>query len=175
MSKEAAIYCEYIFPIKDYCTVTKRSEVLFEWGLSIFISAGLYYFAYSDLDKNDLKNISSIIVNCLAILIGFSVTCLTILASASDSNIADLKKSVTERYISDRPITLYRLLIINFIFLLLLELLNLLLNFIFIAIVGLESFSEYISVIYGFITVLTMTIFLLNVRNITNFYFVLTR
>ncbi|WP_305462005.1 hypothetical protein [Photobacterium leiognathi] len=175
MTNEPKIYYEYIFPIKDYFSITKRNELFFEWGLSLFFAVILYFFVYSNIEITELKNAASLIVNCLAILVGFSITCLTILASASEENILDLKKTMTERVLDNREISLYRLLVVNFIFLLILELLSLLCNFIFISISSLDIFKEFAALIYGAITIFTFVIFLLNIRNITNFYFILSR
>ncbi|PLC59164.1 hypothetical protein CZ809_00588 [Photobacterium piscicola] len=175
MISQPKMYCEYVHPIKDYFIISQRNELTFEWGISFFLSFVLYFFVYENIKVSELKDIASLIVNCLAILIGFSITCLTILASASEKNITDLKISMTERVLDNKKISLYRLLVINFIFLLLLELFNLLFNFIFISVSSLDSFKDYAAIFYGFITVFTFSIFLLNIRNITNFYFILSR
>jgi hypothetical protein len=169
------LYFEYIHPINDYFRTIKLNEIIFEWVLPFAITAPIYKYILPDLEGAHIGTVCGYIINFLAILIGFSVTCLTILSSASSESIDKLKKKESHRSLHNKKISLYHLIVINFIFLLVMEFFNLFFN------LGFFLFSSKISNI-GFLPeffsvsiFITCHVIFLNIRNVTNFYFVFSR
>ena len=109
----------------------------------------------------------------LAILIGFSITCITILITSNTGSITEIKEKKTDnRVIGGQIISIYQWFLILFIYVLLIQIFLLLLVF-FTAFVLRVFCNEYFITLLLFMEVfLTLHVLLLLVRNISNFYFV---
>lgn len=169
------LYTEFIHPVRDYFATIRLSEFLFDWVAPLIITILLYVLALDNIQPETVYAINGYSINLLAILVGFSITSLTILTANSSKNIEDLKAHRTGRRIRGQPVTLYRLIVLNFIFLLIMEFLALLYSFGFLFLIQINqlkaSFNEIFIVSIFFIS----HVVFLNIRNITNFYFIVTR
>ena len=168
-------YTEFLLPIKDYFSTLKLNEFIFEWFVPGLLSVLIYLYIIDTLKPETIKQINGYVINCLAILIGFSVTCLTILSTNSSKNVEDLKDVYSERYIDGHKVSLHQLIIINFIFLLVIEFFNLIYNLSFVIFVNTSFATKYMAEFYSFSIFITAHVIFLNVRNVTNFYLVFTR
>ena len=122
------IYLEFLQLVKDYFATLKKNEFLFEWGIPIIVSVIFYFFSKTNLQE--FSETLLIIINVLAILIGFSIATITILSTTSSKNVNDLKKILSERKIGGQRITLYQLMMITFSFMLFIEIFLLIYNLI---------------------------------------------
>lgn len=117
------IYGEWINIVCDYFAVLRKPEAIYEIVLPIFvaiIAASSYDCLSASLSA--LLKMRDLLPASLAILIGFTITCITILATSSANAINILKKEKTDgRVIRGRVITLYQWLLIMFSYALLLE------------------------------------------------------
>jgi len=170
------LYTEFLLPIRHYFSTLNKNESIFDLIIPVIFGAvgfaiGLIFNI--SIDKNDSVEFFKTLITLLSILIGFSITSLTIIASTS--KLADTLMSVqTERKIGYTTINLYQLMNITFIFALFSEIFTLVLNLCAVLLVFSNMTSEirYINLIILIDVVLISHVFLINIRNITNFYFV---
>ena len=153
------IYLEFLQLVKDYFATLRKNEFLFEWGIPMVVSV-IFYFS-----KTNLQGFS-IIINVLAILIGFSITTIAILSSSKNMN--KLKEILSERKIGGQRITLYQLMMITFSFMLFIEIFLLFYNLI----LKFFTISIHFRILYSLNIFFITQILLLNLRNMTNIYFI---
>ncbi|MBI5645607.1 MAG: hypothetical protein HY962_01640 [Ignavibacteriae bacterium] len=169
------IYSEFKFLILDYWRNLRPNEAIYE----ILIPLGLGFAGYLTVTRYmELTSILSLIghiLTLLSILVGFTVACVTILASTDGANIELLKKEPTDRKIGNRKMTLYQHLVMLFSFCLLEEIALLILSVSYYALYSSCSLNRGAGIGSAVIIAILLHILFLNGRNITNFYFVLVR
>lgn len=171
----AIIYIEFLYPITHYFKTLKSNEATFDLGVPLAVGiVGYiirYHYGYSILPV-DAAGFYSTIITLLAILIGFTISSITIIATTHQ------KISIpTERSVGDTNLTLYQLMNTVFIYTLFAEIFTLVFN-----IAAVLSTAYNVNWALDNINLLIVTdialiahILLLNIRNITNFYFVFHR
>jgi len=168
----AILYTEFLYPIKHYFKTLKDSEAVFDLVIPIIVGfiggiIGLHY-GYSILSK-DAADFFSTIITLLSILVGFTISSIAIIATSHNGiNIP------TKRSAGGNTLTLYQLMNITFIYTLFAEIFSLLFN---IAAVLLIKYNvgwaiNHVNLLIVINIVLIVHIILLNIRNVTNFYFV---
>jgi hypothetical protein len=170
------LYLEFLLPIKHYFSTLNKNETVFDLIIPIIfgiigVAIGLHLNIF--IDKNNSIEFFKTLITLLSILIGFSITSLTIIASTS--KLTDTLMSVsTERKIGYNKINLYQLMNITFIFALFSEIFTLILNLCAVLLVSSNIILDikYVNIIILIDIILITHIFLINIRNITNFYFV---
>lgn len=168
----ASMYLEFKYPVKDYFLTLDKKEIRYEWILPFFLGAFLFVLiSYIGIDL-DYGSFAKYVVGLLAILIGFSITSLTVLSTASGEAIEKLKKKKTKRHIGTQEINAYRLMHVTFTFGLIMEIVVVVLISISYIFVKLVDITVCKNIILSFQAFLLMHIILLNIRNITNFYLV---
>ncbi|MEA4834975.1 MAG: hypothetical protein VB133_07570 [Anaeromusa sp.] len=170
-------YGEWIVPIGDYYSILKPTERNYEIYLPAFIAlvvTGIYYDSGCILPA--LLKLRDILPASLAILIGFSITSITIWLSSNNKNIDDVKNRSTEdRIISGKLISIYQWVLIMFIYVLLVQIFLLLMVFFTAFILRIYSGDIFMSCLLFIEVYLTLHILFLLIRSITNFYFVFFR
>ena len=68
-----------------------------------------------------IKQFNGYIITLLGILIGFSMTSVTLLVTSNSKNIERLQETLTNRKVETQLINLYQLVLINFVFVLMIE------------------------------------------------------
>lgn len=171
------VYGEWLVPIVDYYTVIKKKEAIYEIIIPIIISITLVIFCcIHGISIKALIKLRDMLPNTLAILIGFTITCITVLISNDNKNIQLLKNKPTdERYVANKKIYLYQWLLIMFVYVLIIQIM--LLAFVFLASIFLQlNNSNFIAgLLLSIETYLIIHILLIIIRSITNFYFVFFR
>lgn len=170
------LYLEFLLPIKHYFSTLNKNETVFD--LLIPVILGIIGFAIGVslnvfIDKDNSIEFFKTLITLLSILVGFSITSLTIIASTS--KLTDTLMSVsTERKIGYTKINLYQLMNITFIFALFSEIFTLILNLCAVLLVSSNIILDikWINIIILIDIILIAHIFLMNIRNVTNFYFV---
>ncbi len=169
---ERILYQEFTIPLKDYFSTLKINEVVFEWIIPIIIAI-IFYFSIDNLKS--LANISVFIgsiISLLAILIGFSIASATILLGCDNKTVIEMKQNLTNREIDGKKISLYHLIYITFISVILIEIFALFFNLgIYFSFEILGILLNYKRVLISIDVIFLLSIFLLNIRNITNLYF----
>ncbi len=167
------LYGEWLIPIVDYYRTVKRNEVNYEIVIPLIVAflATLFYHNNASLHPALMK-LRDIMPNALAILIGFSITCITILLTSNNANIEKIKQSKTDREIDRKKITIYQWVFIMFVYVLIVQIFLLL--FVFFVAFALRLYNEkaFMAALLFCEVYLTLHILLLLIRNITNFYFI---
>ncbi|TDS28033.1 hypothetical protein [Halanaerobium congolense] len=168
------MYFEWSYPIIDYFKTLKSNEKNTEIILPIIMSLmiSIIYF-YFNLSNTALSHLRNILPATISILIGFSMTSLTIIVTSNNDSIKTLKDEYTDnRKIVSSVITLYQWLIIMYIHAIISEIF--LLIFIFFSAFLLQIGKiPYLADVLLFIQIsLLLHIFLVLLRNVANMYFI---
>lgn len=170
------MYIEFLLIVLDYFkTLKKKSVVVYEWIVPLILTLACVYIA--DVRNTELFRIfKESSINVIGVLLGFSIAVITILTTGSGENLEGIRRRETGIIIKNRVIMLYDLLLINFTYSVVLEvvliiscLITPLINQIFIF-----SFESKL-IFYSLMIFLVLHILLLNLRNITDFYLIVSR
>ncbi len=168
------LYVEFLFPIIDYARTLKLNEFLFDIALPFLIAIVARYF----IVKNDCTiivesadSLFKTVITLLSILIGFTVSSITILASTGSK----IEEKMTDRHIGKTEINLYQLTNIFFTFALFSEVFTLVVNLISVIMLSynIQIVQTHLNELVVFDLFLLSHILLLNIRNMSNFYFIL--
>jgi hypothetical protein len=170
------MYLEFLLLIADYFRTVSKRIFLFEWlfpfivGISIFL---LLLFGSSTSATIVFKDNA---INLLGILVGFSITVITILTTGQGQNLDEIKEKKTKIKINNELITLFRLLLINFTYSVIIEVALIIICLIYPLIIDNIKINENIKYV-GFSTLvfLILHIMLLTMRNLTDFYLILIK
>ena len=168
------MYISFIHPLFDYFKTLKRQEFVYEWIIPIVIGIIFYLCLLGSIHSDIIKEFNGYIINFIAILIGFSITCVVILVGSESQNIKDLKEKDSERKLNNKPVRLYQLILICYIYSIIIEIFTLV--YVLMVILLVDPFiNNQPSMTYKYFTIgtfiLLLHIILLTIRNITNFYF----
>lgn len=167
------LYGEWLVPIADYYKTVKKNEVCYEIIVPCLAALVATYFYYDNSSLHPaLMKLRDIMPTALAILIGFSITCITILIASNNANIEEIKKRKTSRMIDRQNISVYQWVFIMFIYILIVQILLLLFIFFVAFILRLFNAKPFMAFLLFTEVSLTLHILLLLIRNITNFYFI---
>lgn len=168
------IYGEWLVPIVDYYRILKNKEFNYEIVIPLILSAivtGLYGYLGCVLPA--LLKLRDVLPASLAILIGFSITCITILITSNTDNIAKIKEKKTDnRTIGSKVISIYQWFLILFIYVLLIQIFLLMVVFFTAFVLRVYSNSYFITGLLFIEVSLTLHVLFILIRNISNFYFV---
>lgn len=167
------VYIEFLYPIVHYFKTIRKNEAVFDLVIPIFagIAAIIVGILYNCVITPDNANdLFKTIITLLSILVGFTISSITILTATSEKLNID-----TERKIGKNSINLYQLTNVIFIFTLFSEIITLVINLIAVLLISYEItfVIDHINKIVILDVILISHILLLNIRNITNFYFIL--
>ncbi len=163
----------WVLVLIEYFNVTNRRALLLN-----FIVAGLICFGIFKITNphNFIKFIEQFIVNStsvLSLLVGFTVAMFTLLITASNSNIDEIKIRLTDYVLYGQKVSLYKMLLIKMVYIILIEsvllLFNLLYPFFF------EPSTNLGKIFFGLDAFLLTHIILANMNNTVDLYFVLTK
>lgn len=168
------MYREFILLIIDYFKTIRCKTFTYEWVIPILIGIGAFSVTITKyLQINYLVFVNSSI-NLLGVLLGFSIMVITVLTTSNNKNIENIKKIQTEYILYDKNISLYRLLLINYSYLIIAEAIGLT-NY-FIVLLFVDHCSHLIKLIFfSVFTSMVIHILLLTIRNITDFYLIITK
>ena len=165
-------YFEFLFVIKDYAVTIKFKELIFDWILPFIFAFIFRWIFLKNLCVNEINDFNGYVINVFAILIGFSLTSLTILSTSNSKNINQLKEKIIKRKIGGKNISLYQLIFITFSFGLLIEIFALIFSLFYFLFIKIGYSEFFIKNLFIFYLLLLIHIIFLNIRNITNFYFI---
>lgn len=170
------MYSEFFIAIFDYFSSLRRNLVVYEIVLPLGMSTGLFFILFEIGDLSSISDYMNNVLTLLGVLVGFSITIITILTTGTSKNIEKIKEHKTDVKIGGRTISLFELLLVNFTYSVVLEILLIiahlitpiiLSNFKLPLVIKLIGFS----LLFGcFIHVLLLTL-----RNLVNFYLILMK
>lgn len=113
------MYLDFIYVILDHFSTLNKNEKWFEWGIPIFLSVVgvIVYVCFNPLIQYD---IIKEIIPFLGVLLGFTLASLTLLLS-NDKVKNSTQQYMTERKIRGEKISLYKLIVVSFSYLIIME------------------------------------------------------
>jgi len=168
------MYREFILLIVDYFKTIRCKTFTYEWVIPIVLGVVTFLVTITKYLKIDYLGFVNSSVNLLGVLLGFSIMVITVLTTSNNKNIEKIKKIETEYVLYQKNISLYRLLLINYSYLIIAEALGLT-NY-FILLIFVNSCSHQIKLIlFSVFTSMIIHILLLTIRNVTDFYLIITK
>ncbi|MBR0272765.1 MAG: hypothetical protein IJQ59_01565 [Bacteroidaceae bacterium] len=163
---------EFLFVILDYFSTLTKRIAFYEWGgpFVIGVTSGVLSYIH---DTDLLYEIIQNAIPVIATLLGFTLAALTLFLTGN-SKIEEAKSFMTEKKISGVKISLYKLIVISYSYLILIETL---------LCIGYYIGSLFPYVTNTYICVVANTLFIIlmlnvlfsTIRSITDLYFVITR
>lgn len=166
------IYHDWLLLIKYYWATIKPSERRYEMTLPLLISIVVtYVYSSTGFTLSGLLKLRDLLPATLAILIGFTIACIALMASSEASNIKELKFNSTRgRNINGVVISLYQWILTLFCYELLIQILLLLFTFFVAFIIRVVNWYIFMSFLLFVEVVLLLHISLLLVRCVTYIY-----
>ena len=170
------MYLNFFVLIFDYFRSLSIRIAIYELIMPLIFT--IIYAFIADLpsltsEVNPLQKVPELNSNAITILgifVGFSIAMFTILVTSSNKNIENIKQWKTEVVISNEQISLYKLLLINISYSVLISSLLLIIDIIFMI------FTNQANKIINSINIMFIShVLLLNIRNITDFYLIVTK
>jgi len=167
------MYFEFLFIIFDYFKTINNKIFCFEWGIPLILgscSLLLSFFMPQYIMVNEFIKES---IAILGVLLGFTLTAITLFVSSENNQIKNAKEYITEYSIGSKKITLYRLLIVNYSYLITVE--ALLCISYFIGKLFSPICNNNVGIVLNSIYVIGVChILFLTIRSITDLYLTLT-
>lgn len=165
------MYKSYLILINDYVFTLKRN-VIFDILIPLFISVILGYL----LSKNLLHFDNNFVINTttvLGILAGFNVTAITILTSANNETVKDMKAKKTGITFDGIEISFFRKIYILISYSILICLITIIINTVGYLVPWSIFFTKnFIYVLKSIDLFIVLHIMFVNIRNITSLYFI---
>lgn len=170
------MYLEFFILIADYFRTLNKRIAVYEWVLPSILGVAIFSLLYFGSDVRATKVFKDNSINLLGILSGFSITIITILTTGHSCNLERIKKKKTNVEIGDKKISLYRLLLINFTYSVILEAFLIIFCLTYPLIISnfkIPNLGKYI--VFSVLVFLIIHVLLLTIRNLTDFYLIITR
>jgi len=164
---------EYFLLIHDFFII--KGKRAFVGNLIIPIILGLLIF-YCSNNSIYIKNASTFHTNLITvfgILIGFTISAFTMLLTVNNENIVNAKSKLINVKLYSKEISLYDSVLIGLAYLILIQGFFLIANFIYPIFISIES--QYGKIIFSINIAIATYIILILMRNILDFYFILTK
>ena len=165
------MYCEFIFVLIDYFSSINKRISIYEWGMPIVLSGIIGWSAiHSDNINLPYEVIKELIV-FLTTLLGFSLAALTLFLTG---RVEKTKTYLTNKMIRGEKISLYRLTIISYSYIIIVESLLCLSYYISKSLFITVNPYVALSVNCSFI-VFAFNALLATIRTITDLYLIITK
>ncbi len=166
------MYLEFLLIVNDYFKTLNKKYVFFEWGLPFVIAILIFYLFNGFQILEPAKKFIDTSITLLGIFVGFSITVITLLNTANNDNVQEIKKSITEVTIGGRKITLFQLLLVNMTYSVVVEIISIIFN-LCLPLFLFKISCNALKIILSLDLFLILHILMLTIRNITDFYFIL--
>jgi hypothetical protein len=165
------LYLEFVDATIDYLKTLRLAEWVFDFVLPS-IAIGLF-IALGWLSPCSTSQMTAIITNALtvaAILVGFTITCLTILVASDSGSMNRLRSIRSRRRLNGHMVNLHKLLVITFSHALLAGVLVLIVSGVLM--VASDSLCrDWRTAMLAISLWLEAHVIMLTIRNVTNFYY----
>jgi hypothetical protein len=168
-----AKHLPFVTVVRDYCKTLTFPEFLFDWAAAVGAAAIIVSRAPTSIENFVQFNASAI--NLLAILVGFSITSITIFSANEGSAVSSLRSHYSDRMIDGNKVTLFQLLHLTLTYGLVIELATLIAALAFCYLIGFEGPTDRTRIFYAVDSLLIVHVLALNLRNVARIYFVFWR
>lgn len=164
---------EFLLLIAEYFWIKGLKSFLWTWGLPSVIGFLVFFKSDFSIYSQNASSFHSNLISVLGILIGFTISTLTMLLTVNNANIEEAKNNFLEKNIFSKKVSLFDSVVISLAYIIIIQGFLLIFNFtypIFIAVSSIKGkmfFSVNISIMIQIIIVI--------MRNVLDFYFILTK
>ncbi|TJY37691.1 hypothetical protein [Pontimicrobium aquaticum] len=170
------MYLEFLLLITDYFRTVSKRIFFFEWLFPFLIGVGVFLLLFFGSSTSATIVFKDNAINLLGILVGFSITIITILTTGQGQNLDEIKNKKTKIKINKEKITLFRLLLINFTYSVIIEVGLIIGCLIYPLLIENIEFNENLKYVgFSILVFLILHIMLLTMRNLTDFYLILVK
>lgn len=170
------MYLEFVLLIADYFRTISKRIFYFEWLFPFIIGIGIFLLLLFGSSTSATFIFKDNAINLLGILVGFSITVITILTTGQGQNLDEIKEKKTNIKINNDFITLFRLLLINFTYSVIMEVALIIVCLIYPLFTDNIRISANIKYVgFSVLVFLIVHIMLLTIRNLTDFYLILIK
>lgn len=170
------MYLEFLLLITDYFKTVSKRIFFFEWLFPFIIGIAIFLLLIFGSSTSATIVFKDNAINLLGILVGFSITVITILTTGQGQNLDEIKEKKTKIKINNEIITLFRLLLINFTYSVIIEVALIIICLIYPLIIDNIKINANIKYVgFSILVFLILHIMLLTMRNLTDFYLILIK
>lgn len=166
------MYLDFLYVILDNFSTLTKNERRFEWGIPIIfgmVGVVVCLFINPQMQYDLIKEI----ITFLGILLGFTLASLTLILS-NDNVKSTTQQCSTERKIRGRTISLYRLVVVSFSYLIIMETILCVLYYMGILFNDF-NFGKWAIIANTIFLILSFNILLATIRTTTMLYFIVVR
>ena len=170
------MYLEFLILLSDYYKTIDKKIFIYEWLVPFLLGCLIFYVFWIGGSKPSTLNFNNNLVRLLAVLVGFSITIITILTTGNSKNLREIKETITDKKINGKQISLFHLLIVNFTYTAVVEILMIIFCLLYPLILDKIVVPEILKFIgFSILVALTVHVLLLSIRNLTDFCLVITK
>jgi len=170
------MYLEFFILFIDYFRTLKLRLFFYEIFIPFLISIFAFYLLLTGKDTSICKGFRESSLTLLGILLGFSITIIMIITTGNSENLALIKKKVTKLTIGNKKVTLFDLLLINFTYSVVIEIMLIIILLICPILLANIPFPHIIKIIgFSCLSGMIIHVLLLTTRNLTDFYLILMK
>ena len=170
------MYLEFLLLIADYFRTVSKRIFFFEWLFPFIVGIAIFLLLLFGSSTSATIVFKDNAINLLGILVGFSITVITILTTGQGQNLDEIKEKKTKIKINNELITLFRLLLINFTYSVIIEVALIIICLIYPLIIDNIKINANIKYVgFSILVFLILHIMLLTMRNLTDFYLILIK
>lgn len=171
------MYLEFLILIYDYFKSLNKRNIMFEWVVPFIIMILVIFLNIcNNYNFEVFFKFKESSLNILGVLLGISIAIITILVTGGGKNLEQIRNVKTPVRINNKQVSLYELLLINFSYTIVIEI------FVILSCLVLPLFTKFILfpneikiILYGVLVFLTIQILLVTIRNITDFYLIVSK
>lgn len=162
-----SLYFEWLIPLVDYFKTLQKKEFIFEIAMPLIISIIVTcIYHYNNLVNIALSKMGNILPTVLAILIGFTISSISIIITSNNEN----RNVESYRELDSKPILLYQYMLIMLIYVLIQEIINLVLVFFIAFISPIVTIKIWKSIFLSMYVFYILHILLIIVRVVVQIY-----
>jgi hypothetical protein len=164
---------EYLLLIIEFLYVKGLKAIFWHFLFPIVIGLLVFYKGDPSIYREYASNFQNNLVTVLGILIGFTISAFTMLLTVNNSNVDRARARLLNKKIFSKQLTLFDSVLIGLAYIILIQGLLLIANFIYPVFISVESSLGKImfSINVAFLIHVILTL----IRNILDFYFILTK
>lgn len=165
------MYCEFIFVLIDYFSSINKRIAIYEWGIPAILGCAIgWYSMYSDNINLPYEAIKELIA-FLTTLLGFTLAALTLFLTG---RVEHTKEYLTNKMIRGKKISLYRLTVISYSYIIIIETF-LCLGF-YVSRALDFAINQYVALsVNCFFIVISFNVLLATTRTITDLYLIIIK
>jgi hypothetical protein len=163
----------YFLLVFEFFFIKRFKAFIFNIGIPIIIGILIFHCADNCLYIKNTANFHTNMITVLGILIGFVISIFAVLLTLDNKNIESAKNHKLGFTLFKNEVNLYDSLLVGFAYLILILGLSLISNFIYPIFISIES--NLGKLFFSINTAITIHAILILMRNILDFYFIVTK